>query len=173
MRRWFKPILAGAILACMLPAVCSAAGSSKPITVTPITAKALKSAIAAQKGHVVVVNFWATWCGPCVQEFPALVQLHQRYGKDGVVVMAVSADSPKDVAGKVLPFLRKQHAHFAQYLQHSKDPQEFIDAFDPNWYGDLPRTFVYDRSGRLAKELSGAQTVSAVAAAVQPLLKYQ
>jgi thiol-disulfide isomerase/thioredoxin len=163
--------IAAAVMACATLALLPAQVSAKPITITPIDASGLKKAIGSEKGHVVVVNFWATWCIPCVQEFPTLVTIQRRYGRDGLVVFAVSADVRRDVAGKVLPFLRRQHADFPQYLQHSKDPQDFIDAFDPSWYGDLPRTFIYDRSGHLVKELTNGQTERSFATAVVPLLR--
>jgi thiol-disulfide isomerase/thioredoxin len=169
---------------CRYPAALAAAGlafsgataiaappPAPTISVTPADATAIKNAIAAQKGHVVVVNVWATWCAPCVAEFPALVRLQDRYRPQGLVVFAVSADLRKDLDTKVKPFLASHHADFPQYLQHDKDPEDFINAFDPKWQGDLPRTFVYDKSGRLVKELAGEQTDAAFVAAVKPLLK--
>jgi thiol-disulfide isomerase/thioredoxin len=134
--------------------------------VVPISAQGLKQAIAAEHGHVVLVDFWATWCVPCEAEYPEFVRLQQKYGKLGLVVIAVSADQRHDVAGKVVPFLRSRHADFAQYLQQSKDPEDFIDAFDPNWYGDLPRAFLYDRNGRMVKEFAGPQREATFAAAI-------
>jgi len=86
------------------------------------------------------------------------------------VVVTVSADSARDIRSKVVPFLEKQGAQFPQFLEKADDPQDFINAFDPNWQGDLPRTFVYDRQGRLVKELSGEHTEKEFAAAVKPLL---
>jgi thiol-disulfide isomerase/thioredoxin len=141
------------------------------IVVTPAGAAAIKNAIAARKGHVVVVNFWATWCDPCVAEFPDLVKFASDYRGRGVVVFAVSADSRKDVDSKVKPFLAQKRAAFPQFLQQSTDPEDFINAFDPKWQGDLPRTFVYDRKGVLVKELAGAHGERDFAAAVEPLLK--
>jgi thiol-disulfide isomerase/thioredoxin len=138
--------------------------------VTPADASTIKQAIDKARGHVVVVNFWATWCEPCVAEFPDLVKLDAAYRKNGVVVMAVSADMRKDIDTKVKPFLAKSHATFRAFLQVSKDPEDFINAFDPKWEGDLPRTFVYDKSGKLVKELSGLQSYANFEAAVKPLL---
>ena len=139
--------------------------------VTPADAPALKKAIAAQKGHVVLVNFWATWCGPCVAEFPAIVKAGHKYRAQGLTVISVSADSAKDLHTKVEPFLAKQGATFPAYLEKSADPEDFINALDPAWQGDLPRTFIYDRQGRRVKTLTGEQTAQSLAAAITPYLK--
>ena len=147
------------------------AAHAAPIAVTPADAPVIKRAIAAQKGHVVLVNFWATWCGPCVAEFPAIVQTSRRYKASGLRVFAVSADQLKDIKTKVTPFLAKSGASFPAYLEKSADPEEFIDAFDPSWQGDLPRTIIYDRTGKRVKTLTGQQTAHSLAAAVKPYLQ--
>jgi thiol-disulfide isomerase/thioredoxin len=153
-----------ALIGLCLPAAHAA------VTVTPADAPVIKRAIAGQKGHVVLVNFWATWCGPCVAEFPAIVQTSRRYKAAGLCVFAVSADQLKDRQTKVVPFLIKSGADFPAYLEKSADPEQFIDAFDPAWQGDLPRTIIYDRAGRRVKILTGAQTAQSLAAAVRPYL---
>ena len=138
--------------------------------VIPADAPTIKQAIAAQKGHVVLVNFWATWCGPCVAEFPAIVQTSRRYKASGLRVLCVSADQLKDKDTKVGPFLAKSGADFPAFLEKSRDPEEFINAFDPAWQGDLPRTIIYDRAGRQVKTLTGEQTAASFAAALKPYL---
>ena len=158
--------LAPALLFCFLTAPAHAA-----VTVTPADAPTIKRAIAAQRGHVVLVNFWATWCGPCVAEFPAIVQVSRQYQSRGLTTIAVSADSLQDRQTKVEPFLTKQGAAFPVYLEQSADPEDFINAFDPSWQGDLPRTFIYDRAGRRVKTLTGEQTAQSLAAAIKPYLK--
>ena len=72
---------------------------------------------------------------------------------------------------EVRPFLAKQGGPVSRYIVSNKDPEVFIDGFDPSWQGDLPRTYVYDRQGRRAKILSGEQTAPALAHAVAPYLK--
>ena len=148
----------------------SIAAHAAPVTVTPADAPVIQKAIVAQRGHVVLVNFWATWCGPCVAEFPAIVQISRRYKASGLRVFAVSADQVKDTRTKVVPFLTKAGADFPAYVEKSADPEEFIDAFDPAWQGDLPRTIIYDKTGRRVKTLTGEQTAQSLAAALQPYL---
>ncbi len=156
-------------LAASLFGLAGAARAAAPI-VTPADAPVIKRAIAAQRGHVVVVNFWATWCGPCVAEFPDLVKFGHQYKAKGVVVMDVSADHKQDLPTKVRPFLASRHADFPAFVEQAVDPEQFIDAFDPTWQGELPRTLIYDKRGKLVKSLSGPQTAQAFAAAVRPLL---
>ncbi len=157
-------------------ALCCALGllpisaQAATVTVRPADAPTIKRAIAAEKGHVVVVNFWATWCVPCMAEFPALVKFNRRYKSRGVVVMAVSADQRRDVPTKVQPFLVRQKAFFPAFLEQADDPEDFINAFDPSWQGELPRTLVYDKHGRLVKSTGNSQTVHSLAALVKPLL---
>jgi len=158
------------IAALLLAAPLASAAPARAIFVRAADAPTIKAAIASHKGHVVVVNFWATWCGPCVAEFPALVKLHRKYAAKGVTVIAVSADSPRDRVSKVEPFLRSKHASFTNFIQHASDPEVFIDAFDKSWSGDLPRTLIYDKQGRLVKALSDEQTFATFSAAVKPYL---
>ena len=150
---------------------CPAHAAVPPVI--PADAPAIKHAIAAQKGHVVLVNFWATWCGPCVAEFPAIVETSRRYKASGLRVLCVSADQLKDKDTKVRPFLAKSGADFPAFLENSRDPEQFINAFDPAWQGDLPRTLIYDRAGHLVKTLTGEQTAASLSAAIKPYLQVQ
>lgn len=147
------------------------AASKRPIAVSPVSTSVMKKAIAAHKGQVTVVNFWATWCGPCVAEFPDLVKLANNYAGKGVAVMSVSANDVSEIKKDVLPFLTKQKANFENYLIKESDPDVFINSFDPKWQGDIPRTFVYDKTGKLTAELTGMQTYSSFSAAVEKALK--
>jgi peroxiredoxin len=97
--------------------------------------------LSEQRGKVVLVNFWATWCPPCKEEMPAMERLHARYKKNGFVMLAVSVDADPRV---VPPFLKAHHFTFPV-------------AYDPgmdvaNTYGvrALPASFVVDREGHLA-----------------------
>ena len=101
------------------------------------------------KDKVLVINFWATWCAPCVAEFPEFVKLDAEYRSKGVKIISISTDEKSDLNGAVIPFLKKQKAEFPSYLSDADDPQELIDVVDKNWSGALPATFVFDKAGKL------------------------
>jgi thiol-disulfide isomerase/thioredoxin len=120
-----------------------------------VDAKGLREVVARQKARVVLVNFWATWCVPCREEFPELVKLQKNLGPKGLQILGVSTDFAKEMPG-VEKFLAQQKPGFPNY--HKKaggDDQEFIDAVDQGWGGELPFSVLYDRSGRKIKTLSG------------------
>ena len=123
-----------------------------------IDAKQLHDLVAHEKGRVVLVNFWATWCVPCREEFPDLVRLEAVYRSKGVTVIGVSTDLGKDMSA-VEKFLASNNPAFANY--HKKtggDDQDFLDAVDLKWGGELPFTVLYARDGRKAAALSGKQS---------------
>jgi peroxiredoxin len=104
----------------------------------------------AARGKVLVVNFWATWCGPCVAEFPELVAIDAKYRDKGVKLVGISVDEVADIKGKVIPFIKEQKAAFDILVQDSDDPDELINLIDKNWQGTLPATFVFDKQGAIA-----------------------
>jgi thiol-disulfide isomerase/thioredoxin len=131
----------------------------------------LKQALAGEKGKVVVLNLWATWCGPCVEEFPSLVKLHNSYSAKGLTVVAASLDEPDD-QGKVVAFIEKQKAAFPVYVRRSGAPEKFIDPIDKGWTGAVPTTYIFDRNGkRVGKPIIGERSYEQLVTAVEPLLK--
>lgn len=94
----------------------------------------------------VVVNVWATWCRPCVEEFPEILEFaHKNQGN--VKVMLVSADfsSRRDLVEK---FLRERGVGFVTYLKQGSD-EAFVEVLSPKWSGALPATFVFAPGGKL------------------------
>jgi peroxiredoxin len=113
-------------------------------TIKPLDFKKFKD---AAKGKVLIINFWATWCGPCVAEFPEFVAIDAKYREKGVKLVGISADDFADIKPKVIPFIKEQKAMFDILVQDAEDPQDMIDVVDKNWLGTLPATFVYDKQG--------------------------
>jgi thiol-disulfide isomerase/thioredoxin len=121
--------------------------------------------VAAKKGRVVLVNFWATWCEPCREEMPALVAAAKGFPSKDVAVALVSTDSLKKTAD-VQKFLAAARIPFVCWQAKSSDPQRFIEAVDKTWNGAVPYTLIYDRKGELAARLAGPQTERSFAEAV-------
>jgi len=125
--------------------------------------------VAAKKGRVVLVNFWATWCEPCREEMPALVAAAKGFPSKDVAVALVSTDSLKKTPD-VQKFLASQKVPFVCWQAKSTDPQRFIDAVDKTWNGAVPYTLVYDRKGDLAARLAGPQTERSFSEAIRKAL---
>jgi thiol-disulfide isomerase/thioredoxin len=101
--------------------------------------------IGEHRGKVAVVNFWATWCSPCREEFPDLVRLYEE-NRDDLVVVSISMDEP-DEAELAAAYLEEQKARFPAYLRGFDDFEVFANLVDPSWSGAIPATFIFDRQG--------------------------
>lgn len=138
-------------VALLLAAQTSAAqpngDAAKQARLIPATAPEILRAVRTSGSRVVLVNVWATWCLPCRKEFPDLVRLARNYAKRGLKVIFVSGDFD-DERSQVVEFLTAHGVRSDSYLKAGKD-EEFIDAFDPEWSGALPATFIYDATGSL------------------------
>ena len=110
------------------------------------------------KGKIIFVNAWATWCLPCKEEFPDLVKLAENYQDSDVVIIGISVDYPDEIETKIAPFLKSQVATFPNYVQNFKDPAELIDMFNEKWRGAVPATFIYDKKGIQKAFLLGKQS---------------
>ena len=108
-----------------------------------------------QKGDVVyVVNFWATWCAPCVKELPYFEALNQQ---QDVEVLLVSLDFPKHKASRLIPFLIENDIKSKVLLLDDEDENTWINAIDPSWSGALPATLIYTQQKRGFYEQSFSQ----------------
>ena len=144
-----------------LPLACgrTAPVRVEDVRVTPVTAADIQRAVRNAGAKAVLVNMWATWCGPCREEFPGLVRVAHKYQGQGLKVMLVSADDKSDLAA-VKKFLAAQGVDFPAYLKAEKD-EPFIDGMDKRWTGALPATFLYDGTGKLRDFWEGSATFSA------------
>ena len=109
-----------------------------------------KWTLTEQRGKVVVVNFWATWCPPCRKEMPDLETLYKQFKDQGLVILAISDED----AGKVAPFIAEQKVTYPILLDPGRKVNELFQI------EGIPKTFVYDRSGKLVAQSIDMRTRS-------------
>jgi len=125
------------------------------IDVLILDADSFQPLLNQHQGKILFINAWATWCVPCIEEFPDLVRLKDFYKDSDIVFIGISVDFPDEVESKVKPFLYSQKVNFPNYVQDFKDPADLINLLNKNWRGAVPATFIYDRKGRQQKFLLG------------------
>jgi thiol-disulfide isomerase/thioredoxin len=109
-------------------------------------------------GKVIVINFWASWCKPCTDEFPALVKLNEEYKDRNFRLIFISLDFKEEVSTKLLPFLKNNNVDFTSYYLDDNNPDEIMDYFNKKWDGGIPATFILDTSGKIRKFILGEHT---------------
>lgn len=101
-----------------------------------------------QNDTTYVINFWATWCAPCVKELPFFEELHDEYRDRKLKVILVSLDFERQVSSRLIPFLNKNKIGSDVVLLLDKKESEWIDRVDTSWSGALPITIIYNSSKR-------------------------
>ena len=118
---------------------------------------------ASFEGDVLLVNFWATWCGPCIEEMPELSELHKEYADQGFSVIGISLDV--DGPEVVKPFLEAYPVSYPVLL----DDNTVADQFGGVW--GLPVSFLVDREGNIVRRFIGIFPFEATQPMLQALLK--
>jgi thiol-disulfide isomerase/thioredoxin len=94
-------------------------------------------------GATYVINFWATWCLPCVKELPHFEKLNETYKNKNVKVILVSLDFPKKIESQLLPFLERKKIQSAVYVLDDPDANSWIEKVNKDWSGAIPATVIY------------------------------
>jgi peroxiredoxin len=131
------------------------AWAKEPVKLDTITAESIKDLIKNTSGKLRLINVWATWCGPCVTEFPEFITMNRMYRKRDFEFISISADDPakKD---KALQFLQQQQASATNYIFNVDDKYKLIEAVDPKWQGALPYTLLVEPGGKIVFSKQGA-----------------
>ena len=147
----------------------SSVSASLPV-VTEIDTDALKALLKRDSQRPLLVNFWATWCDPCRDEFPDLVKIVQQYGPGRLDFAAISLDDLKDIKTEVPKFLQQMNAKMPAYLLNVPDPEPAIAIVDPKWQGSLPATFLYNAKGEVVYKQFGRVNPKELRAAIEQLV---
>ena len=175
MQRMIGARRAGAVralfLLCLLPtALLPACAADSPERIQFADAEQFAQVLAEQRGQVVLVNFWATWCRPCLKEIPDLMLLEAELAPRGFVLVPVSLDDPDSIDSVVLPFLDKFFPEFRSWISLETSMDSMVSVLDPAWNEILPTSYVLDRNGKVAAILQGGKSGEQFAAKIRPLL---
>jgi peroxiredoxin len=122
--------------------------AENPVELKEIDLAGISDLVGNKGDKLRLINVWATWCGPCIIEFPEFVEMQRMYGARDFEVVSVSMDRP-GMQEKVLKFLEENQAAFTNYLSVESDRDAFIEALNPNWYGNLPLTLLLAPGGEV------------------------
>jgi len=106
----------------------------------------LQNVLDKKNDTVYVVNFWATWCKPCVKELPFFEKINAEYTGQ-VKVILVSLDFADQINSDVIPFLEQRDIRSEVILLDESNPNDYIDKINPKWSGAIPATLVYNKNG--------------------------
>src|SRR5258708_6358788 len=155
-----------------------------PVSIEPIDASGVASLVANKTEKLRLFNVWATWCAPCVSEFPGLVSISRRMGNRDFELITISMDDPKDQA-RALKFLELKHAampnrvkrsvesegrHTNNYLFTGASTDALVRALDPEWPGPLPYTVVVAPGGKVVYRHAGEVDVNELQAKLVEVL---
>lgn len=116
--------------------------------------KGLESYLNRKDGNTYVINFWATWCKPCIKELPYFEQLGKDYKQKGVEVILVSLDFPEQLETGLKSFVTKKQLKSQVILLDDPDANRWIPKVDQSWSGAIPATIIYNKDERSFYERS-------------------
>lgn len=111
-----------------------------------LTFEQLAPRLSTQSDTVYVVNFWATWCGPCVAELPHFEKLQEQHKGQKFKLLLVSLDNKNVVETKVASFIQKKNLTAEVVVLAEKDPNKWVDKVDESWTGSIPATLIFNKS---------------------------
>jgi thiol-disulfide isomerase/thioredoxin len=162
----FSLLLLGAATALATPQASKTAAPRDP---EMIDLQAYQKLLGQYHGKALLVNFWATWCEPCRDEYPMLNELAKQYGPQGLKVVGVSMDDDGDLI-LMRRFLARYKPVFPNYRKKSGSEAAFREAVLPGWTGSLPVSIFYRKDGQQAGHMMGEGTREKYEEAIRSLV---
>jgi peroxiredoxin len=128
--------------------------AAEPVKLEMVDVAGIKNLVKNNSEKLRLINLWATWCGPCVTEFPEFITMNRMYRARDFEFISISADDPANKE-KVLKFLQKAESSSPNYLFDTDDKYKLIEAIDPNWQGALPYTILVEPGGKIVYAKQG------------------
>ncbi|MBN1816339.1 MAG: redoxin domain-containing protein [Sedimentisphaerales bacterium] len=128
--------------------------AAEPVKLEKIDITAIKMLLKNESDKLRLINFWATWCGPCVAEFPDLIEINRMYRNREFEMITISVDAP-DQAKNVLHFLEKNEASCTNYQYDSSDVYKLIESVGRDWQGSIPFTLLVKPGGEILASYVG------------------
>jgi thiol-disulfide isomerase/thioredoxin len=164
-------LLLGAVAAVGVP-VAGGPQTQAPHDPQIIDVQGYQELVRQYRGKPLLINFWATWCEPCRDEYPTLNELSKEYAPKGLRVVGVNSDQDGDLI-LMRRFIARYKPVFPNYRRKPGKPEEeaeFNQAVLPGWRGELPATFLYDKDGRLTGHFFGARNRETYEVTIRKLL---
>jgi thiol-disulfide isomerase/thioredoxin len=143
---------------------------AEPVTLETVTAEELKKLRTNPTNKVIMVNFWATWCGPCISEFPSIEETWRMFRRRDFDLVTISTNYPDEKTG-VLKTLQAQHASSRNLQFATDDTYALQAAFESKWDAGVPFTMVIAPGGRVIYQVQGEVDLYAMRRAIQANLE--
>ena len=158
-----------AVLVAIAGAAAAVAQTAAPKDPPLIDMQGYQKLLQQYKGKPLLINFWATWCEPCRDEYPLLNELAKQYAPQGLKVVGVSLDQDGDLI-LMRRFLARYKPIFPNYRKKKGEEDAFVQAVMPGWNGSIPASVFYAKDGTQAGHLVGAGNRETYEAAIRTLL---
>lgn len=139
--------------------------ASEPVNVEMIDEAGIRELLKNNSDKLRLINVWATWCGPCIVEFPDFITINRMYRGRDFEFISISADDPSQ-KDKVLKFLKGKEASNKNYLFSIDDKYKLIEAIDPKWQGALPYTILVEPGGKIVYGKQGIMNPALIKKAI-------
>ena len=128
--------------------------NAKPVSLKELDMAGLNKLLENPSKKLRLINFWATWCGPCTKEFPSLIEIYRIYSKYAFDLITISVDTPNK-KDRALTFLENQHAAVTNYIFNDGDREDMINRVDPDWDGSIPLSILVEPGGKIVAKWHG------------------